>query len=148
MKHSMIDVDFNKEILFGEIGALISAPSTAFLASLITHNKSFISALAVLGSLAGASLFWLIMRAFDEKKDMIFSIQNMALDIGYFTPAAFLCALFIYYPSLFIMSRHLLTQDYRVISSVIISQAIAFTLFLVAMNTYRHLLWKMTGKEL
>ena len=141
-------VNFNKEILCGEIGALISAPIIGFLASLFTKNISYISSAAVLGSLAGASLFWILMRAYDEKRMHVFTMQHLATDIGYFTPGAFLLALVVYYPSLFLMSRHLLTQDYRVVSSVILSQAIAFTLYLVAMNIYRYLLWKFTKIEL
>jgi len=141
-------VNFNKEILAGEIGALISAPLGGLIASLFTLNSSYISAIAVLSSLAGASLFWIMMRAYDEKRTNVFTMQHLATDIGYFTPGAFILALVVYYPSLFLMSRHLLTQDYRVVSSVILSQAIAFTIYLVAMNVYRYLLWKLTKIEL
>jgi len=141
-------VNFNKEILCGEIGALVSAPLGALIASLFTINSSYISAVAVLSSLAGASLFWILMRTYDEKHMHVFTMQHLATDIGYFTPGAFVLAVAVYYPSLFLMSRHLLTQDYRVVSSVILSQAIAFTLYLVAMNVYRYLLWKFTKIEL
>ena len=141
-------INFNKEIFAGEIGALISAPLGGWITSLFTLNNSYISSVAVLSSLAGASLFWILMRAYDEKRAHVFTMQHLATDIGYFTPGAFVLAMSVYYPSLFLMSRHLLTQDYRVVSSVILSQAIAFTLYLVAMNIYRYLLWKFTQIEL
>jgi len=135
--------DFNKEILFGEFGALISAPIAAFIASQFTKSASFISAVAVLGSLAGASLFWIAMRAFDEKRRHELSVNHLATDVGYFTPAAFLTTLLFYYPTLFFLSRHMINQDYRIVSSVMLSQILAFSMFLIVMNLYHHYLWKI-----
>jgi len=119
-----------------------------FWLSKFADNNSIISSAAVLSSLAGASLFWILMSVYDEKKRKVFSLQHITTDIGYFTPGAFLIALLVYYLSLFLFSRHLLTQDYRVVSSVIISQVMAFTMFLAVMNIYRFYLKKFTGEEL
>jgi hypothetical protein len=134
-------IDFNKEILFGEFGALISAPIAAFIISQFTKSASFISAIAVLGSLAGASLFWIAMRAYDENRRH--EISHLATDVGYFTPAAFLTTLLFYYPTLFLLSRHLINQDYRIMSSVVLSQFLAFSMFLIVINLYHHYLWKI-----
>ena len=138
--------DFNKEILFGELGAVISAPIIAYFASLFTTSTNIISAVAVLGSIAGASLFWILMRAYDESRRH--ELSHLATDIGYFTPAAFLATLLFYYPTLFLISRHLLSQDYRVAASVILSQILAFSMFLVAMNLYHFYLRKIAKVDL
>jgi beta-lactamase regulating signal transducer with metallopeptidase domain len=138
--------DFNKEIIFGELGALISAPIAAFIASQFTKTASFISAIAVLGSLAGASLFWVAMRAIDEKKRH--ELSHLASDIGYFTPAAFLTTLLFYYPTLFLLSRHLINQDYRIMSSVVLSQILAFSMFLIVINLYHYYLLKIAKVDL
>ena len=141
-------IDFNKEILFGELGAVLSAPAMAYITSLLTQNTRTISALAVIGSIVGASLFWILMKIHDEKVRHIFSGRHLVKDIEYFTPAAFLCTLLFYYPTLFLFSRHLLTQDYKVVSSVIISQIAAFILFLAALNAYRYVLYNLKDIEL
>ena len=146
MKQSVFD--FNKEILFGEIGALVSAPLAAYFTSLVTANTSVISSTAVLSSIVGASLFWILMRTYDEKIRKVLSVQHLATDIGYFTPAAFFFAACIYYPALFLISRHRITQDYHVVYAVIISQVVAFSLYLVAMNIYHHFLWKFAKIDL
>ena len=153
--------DFNKELLFGELGALIGAPVLAsigpkipFLKMVVSYLSKFIgfgsivSLLAVIGSILGAAVFWLLIRIFDEKKMEIFSLKHFAKEIRYFTPAAFLLTLLVYYPSLFLISRHLLTQDYRVASSVILSQIVAFSLFLTSINAYRYFLWEIAGKRI
>jgi len=139
--------DFNKELIFGELGALISVPIVGFLVSLFTENVSAISSAAVIASLVGASAFWIFMRIFDEKQRKAFTFQHFAAEIGYFTPVAFLIAVLVYYPSLFFISRNLLAKE-AVIYAVITAQAVAFSLFLVAMNFYRHLLFRLTGEEL
>lgn len=155
--------DFNKEILFGELGALLGAPLLSFIvAGLITSPNissfvvadnpakipSIISSFAVIGAILGAAVFWLLMRAYDEKKRKELSLKHLASDISYFTPGAFVLTLLVYYPLLFLISKHLLNQDYRVLSSVILSQFVAFSLFLISINIYRRFIWKYFGKKL
>jgi hypothetical protein len=140
--------DFNKEILFGELGALISAPLISYIVSRFTDVPKIISSFAVGGAIFGACAFWLLMRAYDEKSRKELSVKHMASDIEYFTPGAFILALLIYYPSLYLVSKHFLTEDYRVLISVILSQVIAFLLFLIAVNIYRYFIWKYFGKKL
>lgn len=140
--------DFNKEIFFGEIGALISIPIITYLVSLFTKNATLISAAAVIGSITGASLFWLLMRAYDDKRRHELSFNRLATDIGYFTPAAFATTLLVYYPVLFLLSRYMIIKDSVIFSSVIIAQLTAFSLFLLIMNFYHHYLYKITGTDL
>jgi hypothetical protein len=141
-------LEFNKEILIGELGAIISAPLVSFITSKLTDSANAISTSAVLGSLVGGSLLWLATRAYDKERHKTLSINHMAEDVGYFTPVAFLIAVFISYPTLFLLSHHLLVQKDLVIYSIIISEATAFLLFLVAINIYRYFLWKLIGKKL
>jgi len=140
--------DFNKEILFGELGALISAPLISYIVSRFTDAPKIISSFAVGGAIFGACVFWLLMRAYDEKTRKELSVKHLESDISYFTPGAFILAMLVYYPSLFLISKHLLTQDYRIISSVILSQFVAFSLYLIAVNIYRYFIWKYFGKKL
>ena len=148
MERGLSTLDFNKEIIFGEIGALIAIPIMAYLASKVTDSAFILSALAVAGSIIGASAFWIFMRVYDEKKVHIFSMHHLVKDIEYFTPAAFLLTVLVYYPIIFFFSEYLLNRSYYAVYSVVISQAIAFTLFLAAINLYRYSLWKITGEKL
>lgn len=141
--------DFNKEVIFGEFGGWISAPITAWLVSLLTQNSVIISTLAVFGSIIGASICWVLMRVRDEKVRQIYSIKHLIRDVEYFTPAAFVLAVIIYYPAFYLMSHHILTTEHiGVIYSTMIAQAMAFSLFLVAINVYHHYLYKITGENL
>jgi uncharacterized membrane protein YeaQ/YmgE (transglycosylase-associated protein family) len=140
--------DFNKEIVFGEIGALVSAPLTASIVSKYTSVNNIISASAVFGAILGASVFWLIMRIYDEKRNKIFSVKGLERDIVNFTPAAFLLTLLVYYPVLFLLSKHLLTEAYKLTFSVFISQLVAFSLFLISINIYRYMIRKYYGTQL
>lgn len=140
--------NFNKQLLIGEIGAVICAPLVSYIFSLFTQKSSIISASAVGGSIFGAAIFWLATKIYDKKKEKKFSTPNLAKDIAYFTPAAFLLTLLLYYPTLYLLSHYLLLQGDKVLLSVIPSQIIAFLLFLVGINLYRLLLYKFLGKQL
>lgn len=140
--------DFNKEIVFGELGALISIPIITYVVSLLSRNATLISSAAVIGSIAGASFFWILMRAYDDKRRHELSFQSLAADIGYFTPAAFISTLFVYYPVLFFVSRYLIIQKDIIFSSVMIAQVLAFSLFMLVMNFYHHYLYRLTGTDL
>lgn len=146
MKRSTFD--FNKELIFGEVGAMICAPLSAFIASKFTNTTDIISSIAVAGSILGACIFWIAMRISDQKKRHMLSKNKFIKDIELFTPVAFVLTLLIYYPSLFLISKYLLTQGNKVISSVIGSQLIAFATFLAAINIYRIILIKLYNKEL
>ena len=148
MKTSKEFIDFNKEILIGEIGALIGIPIFSYITSLFTKNSTIISSSAVVGALVGAAVFWLSMRIYDEKKRGEYSVKNIVNDVAYFTPVAFVLSMIVYQPILFFVSYYLLNQGSSVLYSVIISQIIAFIFFLVGINIYRSLLLKYFGKRL
>ena len=141
-------LNFNKEIVVGEIGALIGAPLLSFIVSRVTSHPRDVSIAAVLGAAIGACSSWLAMRIRDRGKERNFSARTLAHDIAYFTPAALLLTVTVYYPTLYVLSGDLLHVEHRVVSSVIISQLAAFLLFLLLINVYRYLLAKIVGKVL
>jgi hypothetical protein len=141
-------IDFNKELLFAEIGSVIFAPSIAFIVSRFTSAPNTISSFAVIGALLGSCLFWLITRIYDQKKIHNFTAKKLFRDLLYFTPVAFIIAMLIYYPSLFLTSRYFLRQGDRAIYAVIGAQAIAFLAFLAAVNFYKYFLFRTIGKKL
>lgn len=141
-------LNFNKEIFFGEVGALIGTPSVSYLVSLFTSVPKDISYAAVIGGLIGQAIFWLSMRAYDKRVDKKLSAKSLGEDIIYFTPVAFLIAISVYYPTLFFTSEYLLNDQYKVVYAVISSQILAFSFFLVLINIYRYFLAKVYGKVL
>ncbi len=140
--------DFNKELLFGEVGALIGAQTFSYIASHLTDSVNLISYSTVLGAILAAALFWVSIRVYDEKKRKELSRKKFTEDLAYFTPVAFILTSIIYYPSLFFISRYFLEHKDKVVYSVFLSQLIAFSLFLIAINIYRHILLKWFGKKL
>lgn len=140
--------DFNKEIIFGEVGAIIGAPALGCISSQVTNSPSLISTSAVIGSVLGAALFWFSMRVYDKKRRGQLSKRGFIEDIVYFTPVAFVLALLLYYPSLFLVSKYLIKHHNAVIFSVLFSQFIAFFFFIISINLYNYFLFKLVGKRL
>jgi hypothetical protein len=141
-------LNFNKEILIGECGALIAANPTAYAVSRFTRNTSVISWSAVAGTLVGGALFWLLARIYDKVREKRFDAKVLASDIGYFTPAAVLLGFLVYDPSIYLTSHHLLKQGDKVVDSVLVGQLVAFALFLLCMNLYRLVLLRFQLKSL
>lgn len=141
-------INFNKEILFGEIGALAGAQVFGYFAYLLTDKVNRISASATLGALIGAAVFFLSLRAYHKICENDFCGRKFAKDLFYFTPVAFVLSIGVYYPALFFIDRYLLNIHFHVVSATFIAQAIAFFCFLVGINVYRYLLLKLTGRKL
>jgi hypothetical protein len=141
-------LDFNREIIFGECGALLLANPAAEAASHFTRNASYISSAAVAGTLLGGALFWLAARIYDQVKQRRFNTKGLASDIGFFTPAAVAIGFLVYDPAIFLTSHRMLKEGDKVVSSVLVGQLVAFSLFLGCMNVYRALLFKIRGKSL
>jgi len=141
-------LDFNKELICGECGALVVANGAAWLVARFTPNPSWISGTAVVGTLAGGSLFWMAARVYDRTRGRSYPRREIASDLGYFTPAAIGLGLTVYDPSLYATSRYLLRQDTGVLWAVTAGQGVAFSLFAAAMNVYRVVLRRCGGKRL
>ncbi len=141
-------LNFNREILFGECGALLLASPTSIAVSHFTKNSSVISSAAVAGTLIGGALFWLLARIYDKVREKNFNAKVIASDVGYFAPAAVILGFLVYDPSIYLTSHHLMDHGDKVGDSVIAGQCVAFVLFLLCMNLYRALLLRIRGKSL
>lgn len=148
MKISKDAVDFNKELLFGELGAIIGAQISSYICSKISSSISVISAFTVIGAIIGAAVFFLSLRIYYKIKNKDFSRRKLVGDLLYFTPVAFILTSIIYYPSLFFFEKYFLTHQYRIAFSTFVSQALAYLFFLISINIYRYILLKTTGKNL
>lgn len=147
MKESTFN--FNKELIFGEIGSFVGSPLLAYFVSNFTDTAKYISFGAVVGGIIGASIVFLATRIWDRSYGQkTYSIKQLAGDLAYFTPVAFLLALIVYYPVLFFLSKYLILNDHQIGISVIFAQFIAFGLIVIALNFYRVLLKRVSGREL
>lgn len=136
-------INFNKEILIGEIGALAGTQGFGHFASKIFSSSAVISAFVVLGAIIGASLFWFLARLYHRKIQRKETNKTVAKEISYFAPASAFLAIFVYYPTLFFVTKYFLKHHDAVSHSAIISQVIAFVMFLIGINVYRYILIKL-----
>jgi hypothetical protein len=148
MRLSKSFIDFNKQILFGEIGAVVGIQLAPLVTSCFTADPSIISLAAVLGGPLAGSVLWLMVKSHDEKRRGANSVLNLAVQIAFFSPAAFIIGLIVYQPTLFLVARHMLKSGNLVVYSVLISQFAAFAFFLVAINIYRLVLYRIAGKRI
>lgn len=141
-------INFNKEILFGEIGALVGVQLFSYIFLRLDYSINLLSYIVVIGAIIGASLFWLIMRIYDKTRKDKYPEKNIINDISYYAPAAFILTSLFYYPTLFFATKYFLEHNRMVEYSAIISQIIAFVLFLIGINIYRYILGKYYNKQL
>jgi hypothetical protein len=132
--------EFNQEIIFGEIGAVLGAYAAALIATRLTHRFGLISATLIPGTLLGGTIFWLAARIAHQRERRNWSVRVLARDIGYFTPAAATLGFVVYDPAIYLASHFLLVRGAGVILAVAGGEITAFTLFLASMNAYRLIL--------
>jgi len=148
MKISKGTFNFNKEILFGELGTLIGIQFVNLFSSFFYFPVKLIPHLVVLGAIVGGSLFWLLARIYDRSRKEKYSEKKFLYDVKYFTPASAFFTFAFYYPTLFFATRYFLAHHRQLEFSTIISQIIAFGLFLIGINFYRYVLIKVFKKEI
>jgi hypothetical protein len=148
MKISREAFDFNKEILFGELGSLIGIQVATLLSIHFPRYPNLIPHFIVLGASVIGSLFWLMARIYYKSKKEKYSEKKFLSDIEFFTPASVLFAFLFYYPALFFTSKFLLEHHKAIEFSAILSQVVAFLVFLLAINIYRYILLKVFNKKL
>jgi hypothetical protein len=141
-------IDFNKEILFGECGALLGTQAGGYISAYLTNSVDIIASSVVFGAIVMASLFWAIMRIYDKSHRDNYSKDKFIDDVKYFTPASAFLTIFFYYPTLFLATRHFLINGRIVEFSAIVAQTIAFAIFIMGINLYRFILIKYYKKEL
>ncbi len=69
IKISKEAINFNKEILFGELGGVIAAPTFSYFFSRFLLSANTLATLTVISVMITASLFWLGMRIYDKSKN-------------------------------------------------------------------------------
>lgn len=141
-------LDFNKEILIGEVGALIGASFLGFIGSLISRAPNFVSISTLIGSIFGGSTSMLITKVHDEKKYKTFSKKKLVRDISLYTPAAFLIAGLVAYPVLLFVTNLLFVKDNVAPLSSFIGELAGFGAFLIVINIYRYSLSRLLKREL
>jgi len=141
-------INFNKEILFGEVGAIVGIQISSYILSKMDYSINLLSYIIVISAIVGASLFWFAMRVYDKTRKNKYPEKNIIEDIAYYAPAAFILTSLFYYPTLFFATKYFLEHNRMIEYSATISQIIAFGLFLVGINIYRYVLGKYYKKEL
>ncbi len=141
-------VDFNKEILIGEIGALVGAPLFGVIGSLIMSRPNVISTFTVAGSMIGGFVSWFAARVYDEKKEKEFSAKQLARKISLYTPVAMIISILIGYPVVFLVTHALSVREHITVFSSLMGELSGFVIFLVLINVYRYLLLKHFNKML
>jgi hypothetical protein len=141
-------VNFNKQLLFAEIGAVVGTPLASSIAAHFTAHASAISLAAVLGGLVCGSGFWLMVKFRDEHRRGAATVRHLAGQIALFTPAASVVAFLVYHPTVFFMTRHLVAQGHPAALAALTGQMTAFGLFVVALNIYRIVLRRVAGKHI
>jgi hypothetical protein len=148
MKISREAFDFNKEILVGEIGSLIGIQVATILSIHFPRYHNLIPYFIVLGASVIGSLFWILARVYYKSKRESYSERKFFNDVKYFAPASVLLAYLFYYPAIFFTSKYLLEHHKAIEFSAILSQLVAFLVFILAMNIYRYILIKVSVKKL
>ncbi|HPJ87012.1 MAG TPA: hypothetical protein PK255_00450 [Candidatus Pacearchaeota archaeon] len=141
-------INFNKEILFGELGAIVGIQISGNLFYKLDISADLLSYLIVLGAMIGASLFWFAMRLYDKTRKQKYSEKNIIEDISYFAPGSFILTAIFYYPTLFFVSKYLIEKNKLIAYITTIPQIITFIVFLIAINIYRKMIMKYYNKEL
>ncbi len=141
-------IDFNKELLFGEIGALIGIQFVDFISLFFSISISLIPHLIILGAIIGGSLFWISARIYYKSKEGNYSEKKLITDVEYFAPASAILTFTFYYPALFFSTKYFLIHHRHLEFSSIVSQTIAFLLFVIAINIYRYVLFKVFRKKI
>jgi hypothetical protein len=148
VKISKETLNFNKEILLGEVGTLVGIQLVNLCSSIFLFPIKIIPYLVVLGAIIFGSLFWTLARIYDNSKKEGNSHKKFLSDVKYFTPASAFFTIAFYYPTLFFATKYFLEHHHQIRFSTIISQIIAFGLFLIGVNFYRFILIKVFKKQL
>jgi len=150
MKITKSTIDFNKEMIFAELGSFICTPLVAYLFSRFTEVPKYISLGAVVGGILGSSFMFIVTRLRDKRNidQKRYAHKELIGDLIYLTPVAFVLALIFYYPTVFYLSKHLIVRGYKVTISALLAQLGAFTLIATCLNIYRIILRRRFGKEL
>lgn len=140
--------DFNKEIFFGEAGAILGAALVSAITGHFTDNGKIIAQFAVVGSVLGGSTLFLLEKVKNKirrKEPILKSIIN---DLKYFTPAAAIIGFGAAYPTLYNLAKFFVKIGWHPYISGAVAEVCAFTVFIILINIYRFGLIKFFKKNI
>jgi len=141
-------LDFNDEIILGEVGALIGSASGSYLSFLISKDDKLSPAFSVVGSIILGGILFLSEKIHDKMKRKEFSIKNLIHDLSYYTPAAAPVSIFIGYPMLYLLTGFFIGKGLNPFYSGALGAFLSFLVFLVIMNIYRTVLLHVFKKRI
>ena len=140
--------DLNKEIISGEIGALLGSSLGAYLSFLISGNEKLIPTFTVIGSILGSTTFFLLTKIYNKRKRKEFSLKNLISDLIYYTPVAAPLRIFIGYPLLYFFTRYFVKNGIGAFYSGALGEFLSFWVFLFMINAYRFILYRFFKKKI
>ena len=141
-------MDFNKEILYGEVGAILGA---AILSAIISHFSSSrvtIAQFAVVGSIVGGGSLFIFKKIKNKIRRGEPILRSIIQDLIYFTPAATPIAVFISYPFLYYLMKFFVKNQWDTFVAGAVSELAGFVIFISCINFYRLGLIKLFHKNL
>lgn len=141
-------VDFNKEIVFGEIGALVGSSLGAYLSFIISGNEKLVPTFSVVGSMLGSTVLYLSTKIYDKIKRKELSLKNLIHDLIYYTPVAAPLRIFMGYPLLYFFARFFLRNGVGAFYSGALGEFLSFLVFLLMINIYRIVLFRFFKKRI
>jgi hypothetical protein len=140
--------DFNKEIFFGEAGAILGAALISTIASHFTDSGKIIAQFAVLGSIIGGSSLFLLKKIRNKIRRKEPILKSILRDLEYFTPAAAVIGFGICYPTLYSVAKFLVKMGWHTYLAGAVAEVCAFSVFIILVNLYRVGLIKWFKKNL
>ena len=141
--------EFNKEIIFGEIGAIFGSALGSYFSFLITHNEKLIPTFTVIGSMIGSITFFISTKIYNKRKRKELSLKNLVHDLAYYTPVAAPLRIFMGYPLLYLFTRYLVRNtNMGAFLSGALGEFLSFLIFLFLINVYRIILFRFFKKRI
>lgn len=133
-------LDFNREVISGEIGALLGSAFGSYLSFFISGNEKLIPSFSVVGSMLGSTTLYLSAKIYNKIKRKEFSFRNLVHDLIYYTPVAAPLRIFIGYPLLYFFTRYFVRNGIGAFYSGALGEFLSFLAFLLMINIYRLIL--------
>jgi hypothetical protein len=141
--------DFNKEVVYGEIGAVLgSAIASAITSHFFSSSRVRIAQFAVVGSILGGGLLFLLKKIKNKRRRGEPILKSIIHDLKYFTPAAAIIACFICYPTLYYLMKYFVKIGWQTFPAGAISELVSFCIFFCCVNLYRFTLSKLFHKNI
>jgi len=140
--------DFNKEIVYGEIGAILGAAILASIVSLFTSNRVRIAQFTVLGSILGGATLFLFKKVRNKIRNGDPILKSILHDLKFFTPAAVVIMFGIGYPALYYLMKYLTKVGWNGFVAGAVSELVGFVIFIVCINLYKFGVFKIFHKSI